>query len=97
MIGFVGGEIPTVQVNRLLLNNTTVTGVAWGAYALQRPGYIQQQWADLLRSLSRAPLPRRSGTRFRCPKPARRSRSWMSGAPWARSSSLSGRDKAGLS
>jgi NADPH:quinone reductase len=48
VIGFVGGDIPTVRVNRLLLNNTSVVGVAWGAYALRRPGYIQQQWADLL-------------------------------------------------
>jgi NADPH2:quinone reductase len=48
VIGFVGGEIPTVRVNRLLLNNTAVVGVAWGEYALRRPGYIQQQWAELL-------------------------------------------------
>jgi NADPH2:quinone reductase len=48
VIGFVGGEIPTVRVNRLLLNNTTVAGVAWGEFALRHPGYIQQQWAELL-------------------------------------------------
>ncbi|HZC70443.1 MAG TPA: NADPH:quinone oxidoreductase family protein [Jatrophihabitans sp.] len=48
VIGFVGGDIPTVRVNRLLLNNTAVVGVAWGAYALRRPGYIRQQWAELL-------------------------------------------------
>jgi NADPH2:quinone reductase len=48
VIGFVGGEIPTVKVNRLLLNNTTVAGVAWGEFAVRRPGYIQQQWTELL-------------------------------------------------
>jgi NADPH2:quinone reductase len=47
VIGFVGGEIPTVKVNRLLLNNTSVDGVAWGEFALRRPGYLQQQWAEL--------------------------------------------------
>jgi NADPH:quinone reductase len=47
VIGFVGGEIPTVKVNRLLLNNTSVDGVAWGEFALRRPGYLQKQWADL--------------------------------------------------
>jgi NADPH2:quinone reductase len=47
VIGFVGGEIPTVRVNRLLLNNTSVVGVAWGEYALRRPGYLQHQWAHL--------------------------------------------------
>ena len=29
VIGFAGGEIPQVKVNRLLLNNTSVIGVAW--------------------------------------------------------------------
>lgn len=47
VIGFVGGEIPTVRVNRLLLNNISVVGVGWGAFALGRPGYLQQQWAEL--------------------------------------------------
>ncbi|MDT4918473.1 MAG: NADPH:quinone reductase [Pseudonocardiales bacterium] len=47
VIGFVGGEIPTVKVNRLLLNNTSVDGVAWGEFAIRRPGYLQEQWAEL--------------------------------------------------
>ena len=33
MVGFTGGEIPTVKVNRLLLNNIDVVGVGWGAWA----------------------------------------------------------------
>ena len=40
VIGFTAGEIPTVQVNRLLLNNVSVVGVGWGAYVLPRPGYV---------------------------------------------------------
>ena len=48
VIGFTGGDIPTVKVNRLLLNNVDVRGVGWGAYAMARPGYMQQQWADLV-------------------------------------------------
>ncbi len=44
VIGFTAGEIPTVQVNRLLLNNIEVVGVGWGAYALSRPGFIASQW-----------------------------------------------------
>jgi len=44
VVGFTGGEIPTVKVNRLLLNNLDVVGVGWGAYALSRPGYLQKQW-----------------------------------------------------
>ena len=32
VVGFTGGEIPTVKVNRLLLNNIDVVGVGWGAW-----------------------------------------------------------------
>ena len=32
VIGFAGGSIPSVQVNRLLLRNTSVVGVAWPEY-----------------------------------------------------------------
>ena len=48
VIGFTGGEIPTVKVNRLLLNNVSVVGVGWGAYALSRPGHLQKEWAAML-------------------------------------------------
>jgi NADPH:quinone reductase len=48
VIGFTGGEIPTVKVNRLLLNNLSVVGVGWGAFWTSRPGYLQEQWAELL-------------------------------------------------
>ena len=49
VVGFASGQgIPEVKVNRLLLNNIDVRGVGWGAYAMLRPGYMQQQWADLV-------------------------------------------------
>ena len=48
VIGFADGEIPTVKVNRLLLNNISVVGVGWGAYVLKRPGYIRSEWDELL-------------------------------------------------
>ena len=47
VVGFTGGEIPTVRVNRLLLNNIEVIGAAWGEWALTNPGFLQQQWAQL--------------------------------------------------
>jgi NADPH2:quinone reductase len=34
VVGFTGGTIPEVRVNRLLLNNTEVVGAGWGAYVL---------------------------------------------------------------
>jgi NADPH2:quinone reductase len=49
VVGFAAGQgIPEVKVNRLLLNNVDVRGVGWGAYAMVRPGYMQEQWAALL-------------------------------------------------
>ena len=35
VVGFTGGSIPTVKVNRLLLRNTEVVGAGWGEAALQ--------------------------------------------------------------
>jgi NADPH2:quinone reductase len=37
VVGFTGGAIPEVKVNRLLLGNTEVVGAGWGAYVLSRP------------------------------------------------------------
>jgi len=37
VVGFTGGSIPEVRVNRLLLNNTEVIGSGWGAYVLGKP------------------------------------------------------------
>lgn len=47
VIGFTAGEIPTVKVNRLLLNNIAVVGVGWGAFWSTRPEYLQRQWDEL--------------------------------------------------
>ncbi len=38
VVGFTGGSIPEVRVNRLLLGNTEVIGAGWGAYVLGKPG-----------------------------------------------------------
>ena len=48
VVGFTGGAIPAVKVNRLLLNNIDVRGVGWGAFAMMRPGYMKAQWERLL-------------------------------------------------
>lgn len=47
VVGFAGGAIPEVKVNRLLLNNVDVRGVGWGAYAMVRPGFMTRQWQEL--------------------------------------------------
>jgi NADPH2:quinone reductase len=37
VVGFTGGSIPEVKVNRLLLRNTEVIGAGWGAYVMGKP------------------------------------------------------------
>lgn len=37
VVGFASGRIPEVQVNRLLLRNIDVVGVAWGGFLLHEP------------------------------------------------------------
>ncbi|MBF6369537.1 NADPH:quinone oxidoreductase family protein [Nocardia puris] len=47
VVGFTAGEIPTVKVNRLLLNNVEVVGAAWGEWVMRNPGYLAEQWAEV--------------------------------------------------
>jgi NADPH2:quinone reductase len=44
---FTGGEIPTIKVNRLWLNNVDAVGVGWGAWAGTHPNYLREQWDEL--------------------------------------------------
>ncbi len=42
VVGFTGGSIPEVKVNRLLLSNTEIIGAGWGAYVIAKPDVIGQ-------------------------------------------------------
>jgi len=42
VVGFTGGLIPEVKVNRLLLRNTEVIGAGWGAYAMAKPALCRE-------------------------------------------------------
>jgi NADPH:quinone reductase len=42
VVGFTGGSIPEVKVNRLLLKNTEVIGAGWGAYVMGKPEVNRQ-------------------------------------------------------
>src|SRR6266702_8403880 len=48
VLGFAGGEIPVVKVNRLLLGNTGVLGVASREFFEQRPGLVAGLWTELM-------------------------------------------------
>lgn len=53
VVGFTGGSIPEVKVNRLLLRNTEVIGAGWGAYVMPKPevsGQIQAALDELIAS-----------------------------------------------
>ena len=50
VVGFTGGSIPEVRVNRLLLNNTEVVGAGWGAFALGKPD-INREIGDAVNRL----------------------------------------------
>jgi NADPH2:quinone reductase len=47
VVGFTGGSIPEVRVNRLLLRNTEVVGAGWGAYAMGKPELNREVGAAL--------------------------------------------------
>src|SRR4051812_1743950 len=49
VVGFTGGSIPEVKVNRLLLNNVEVVGAGWGAYALGKPDVNREIGGEVLR------------------------------------------------
>lgn len=47
VVGFTGGSIPEVRVNRLLLNNTEVIGAGWGGYAMSKPAFNREVGAAI--------------------------------------------------
>jgi NADPH2:quinone reductase len=48
VLGFAGGEIPVVKVNRLLLGNTGVLGVASREFFERHPALLTELWGQLL-------------------------------------------------
>jgi NADPH2:quinone reductase len=64
VVGFTGGSIPEVKVNRLLLRNTEVIGAGWGAYAMARPGLNREVGAALDRMIDQGVVRPLVGQRF---------------------------------
>jgi NADPH2:quinone reductase len=56
VVGFAGGAIPRLPLNRILLGNRTVIGVDWGAWADQDPAGNQALIADLLQHVAAGSL-----------------------------------------
>ena len=64
VIGFTGGSIPEVRVNRLLLNNVEVIGAGWGAYAMGKPEVNREHGAELTRLIEAGFVKPIVGARF---------------------------------
>jgi NADPH:quinone reductase len=47
VVGFAGGAIPQVKVNRLLLRNVGVLGAAWREFILSEPSFVAEAAAGL--------------------------------------------------
>jgi NADPH2:quinone reductase len=64
VVGFTGGSIPEVRVNRLLLGNTEVIGAGWGAYAMPKPDFNREVGAAIDRLIERGYVRPLVGARF---------------------------------
>ncbi|OAA62114.1 Alcohol dehydrogenase superfamily, zinc-containing [Cordyceps fumosorosea ARSEF 2679] len=48
IIGFAGGAIEKVAMNKVLLKNISLVGLAWGAHALHQPEMVPVVWRGVL-------------------------------------------------
>src|SRR3954465_15668911 len=65
VVGFTGGSIPEVRVNRLLLNNTEGIGAGGGAYVMAKPDVTRQIGAEVSRLIDEGFVRPVVGARFR--------------------------------
>jgi NADPH2:quinone reductase len=64
VVGFTGGAIPEVRVNRLLLNNTEVVGAGWGAFVMSKPELNREIGAQIARMVEAGAVRPIVGERF---------------------------------
>ena len=64
VVGFAGGSIPEVKVNRLLLGNTEVVGAGWGAYVMGKPDLNREIGAAVNRMVDEGNVSPIVGERF---------------------------------
>jgi NADPH:quinone reductase len=64
VVGFTGGSIPEVRVNRLLLTNIEVIGAGWGAYVMGKPEVNREIGAALDELIERGAVRPLVGARF---------------------------------
>ena len=64
VVGFTGGSIPEVRVNRLLLNNTEVVGAGWGAGVMTKPDAVRETGAAIADLITKGFVRPLVGARF---------------------------------
>ena len=64
VVGFTGGSIPEVRVNRLLLRNLSVVGAGWGAYVLGKPKLVREIGEAIERMIETGAIRPPIGERF---------------------------------
>jgi len=64
VVGFTGGSIPEVKVNRLLLRNTEVIGAGWGAYVMGKPDLNREIGAAIAELIAKGAVRPVIGQRF---------------------------------
>jgi NADPH:quinone reductase len=64
VVGFTGGSIPEVRVNRLLLNNLDVVGAGWGAFVMGKPDLNAEIGAEIGRLVDEGYVRPIVGARF---------------------------------
>jgi NADPH:quinone reductase len=70
VVGFTGGSIPEVRVNRLLLKNIEVVGAGWGAYVMGKPDVNREIAAALDELMASGAVRPLVGARFRLERAA---------------------------
>jgi NADPH2:quinone reductase len=68
VVGFAGGGIPEVKVNRLLLNNIEVVGAGWGAFVMPKPDVSREIGAALDELIADGSVSPIVGARFPLPE-----------------------------
>jgi len=64
VVGFTGGSIPEVRVNRLLLGNLEIIGAGWGAYVMNKVGVEREIGAEVARLADQGHVKPIVGARF---------------------------------
>ena len=52
VIGFAGGQIEKLALNRVLLKNVSVVGLHWGMYASKEAGTVGEVWEGIFRLIA---------------------------------------------